>query len=213
VDINSWIDDPSCRRQYAGTRTTALDDLLIAVGAKHDGQAFAVLFNHFRPRVQSQLVRFGLAPVAAEDVAQDVMETIWSKAHLYDPRKSGATTWVQQIARNRSIDLKRRCREFSVAEEDFHDIPDPAVANDDCLDAAQREARVRVALDALPGEQLTLVQLAFFEGLSHSTIARRMNLPLGTVKSRLRLAFVCLRRLLLKAGVTEAAGYRSGAHA
>jgi RNA polymerase sigma factor (sigma-70 family) len=203
MDITSWIDDPSCRQKFAGTRTTELDDHLIAVGASRDGKAFGVLFHHFRPRVQAQLVRHGLAPVAAEDLTQDVMETIWRKAHLYDPSKSGAATWVLQIARNRRIDVKRRYREFSHAAEDFYDIPDPAEASDDCLDAAQCEARVRVALEALPREQFTLVRLAFFEGLSHSTIARRLNLPLGTVKSRLRLAFVCLRRLLLEAGVTK----------
>jgi RNA polymerase sigma factor (sigma-70 family) len=202
MDVTSWIDDPAYRRKFSGTRTTELDDLLIAVGQRHDGKAFRALFAHFRPRVHAQLVRLGLAPVAAEDVTQDVMETIWRKAHLYDPAKSGAATWVLQIARNRRIDVKRRNREFSFAAEDFYTIPDPAEGSDDCLAAAECEQHVRVALDALPREQVTLVRLAFFEGLSHSTIARRLGLPLGTVKSRLRLAFCCMRRLLLDAGVT-----------
>jgi RNA polymerase sigma-70 factor (ECF subfamily) len=86
----------------------------------------------------------------------------------------------------------------------FFAIPDPAEGGDDCLDAVQRQACVRAALNGLPQEQFTLVRLAFFEGLSHSTIARRLNLPLGTVKSRLRLACARLHRLLLDAGVTEA---------
>jgi RNA polymerase sigma-70 factor (ECF subfamily) len=130
------------------------------------------------------------------------METIWRKAHLYDPRRSAAITWVFQIARNRRIDVKRRRREFCLAAEDFFAIPDPAEGCDDCLDALRREARVRIALNGLPQEQFVLVRLAFFEGLSHSAIARRLNLPLGTVKSRLRLACTRLRRLLLDAGVT-----------
>jgi RNA polymerase sigma factor (sigma-70 family) len=204
VDLTSWIDDPSCRRNYAGARTNELDDLLIAIGSSRDGKAFTRLFAHFRPRVQAQLVRLGLTAVAAEDATQDVMETIWRKAHLYDPRKSGATTWIIQVARNRRIDVERRSREFCFAAEDFFDIPDPAERSDDCLDAAQREERVRHALKALPKEQFAVVRLAFFEGLPHSAIARRLNLPLGTVKSRLRLAFRCLRRLLLDAGVSEA---------
>ena len=161
-------------------------------------------FGHFRPRVQAQLVRLGLAPTAAEDLTQDVMETIWRKAHLYDPRQSAAITWVFQIARNRRIDMKRRTREFNFAAEDFFAIPDPAQGCDDCLDAVQREECVRVALNGLPHELFTLVRLAFFEGLSHSAIARQLNLPLGTVKSRLRLACARLRRSLLDASVTEA---------
>jgi RNA polymerase sigma factor (sigma-70 family) len=202
VHLTSWIDDPCNARKLPGARTNELDDLLIAVGARRDGKAFSVLFDHFRPRVQAQMVRLGLAPVAAEDLTQDVMETIWRKAHLYDPRKSAASTWVQQIARNRRIDVRRRSRELVCPAEDFCAIPDPAESCEYCLDAARSEQRMRVALDTLPREQVTLVRLAFFEGLSHSTIARRLNLPLGTVKSRLRLAFTCLRRLLLEAGVT-----------
>jgi RNA polymerase sigma factor (sigma-70 family) len=204
VDPISWIDDPSCRRYHAGSRRSELDDLLIAVGADHDGNAYMRLFAHFQPRVLAQLMRLGLPPVAAEDATQDVMETIWRKAHLYDPRKSGATTWIIQIARNRRIDVERRNREFAFAAEDFYDIPDPADCSDDCLHAAQREERVRVALDTLPHDQFAVVRLAFFEGLSHSAIARRLNLPLGTVKSRLRLAFTCLRRVLLDAGLSAA---------
>jgi len=104
----------------------------------------------------------------------------------------------------RGIDVKRRSREFCGATEDFFAIPDPAEGCDDCLDAIQRDEFVRAALGALPQEQFTLVRLAYFEGLSHSAIARWLSLPLGTVKSRLRLACARLHRLLLDAGVTEA---------
>jgi RNA polymerase sigma factor (sigma-70 family) len=196
VDATSWIDDPSYRRSYGTSRRTELDGLLIAVGTGRDCGAYARLFAHFQPRVRAQLLRLGLNSVAAEDATQDVMETIWRKAHLYDPRKSGATTWIVQIARNRRIDIERRNRECPVAVEDYHDIPDTGERSDDCVQAAQREARVRLALDGLPQDQFAVVKLAFFEGLSHGAIARRLNLPLGTVKSRLRLAFTYLRRML-----------------
>jgi RNA polymerase sigma factor (sigma-70 family) len=181
-----------------------LDDLLTAVGATRDGRAFAVLFHHFRPRVQAQLVRLGLAPAAAEDLAQDVMETIWQKAHLYDRRRSAAITWVFQIARNRRIDVKRRSRECCVPTEDFLTIPDPTVGCDEHLDARQRQEYLRNALIGLPQEQLALVKLAFFEGLSHRAIAQQLNLPLGTVKSRLRLACARLQRLLAESGLRAA---------
>jgi RNA polymerase sigma-70 factor (ECF subfamily) len=191
-----------CLKQRAGQGE--LDALLAAVGARHDDRAFTTLFDHFTPRLQAQMVRLGLAPFAAADVAQDVMETIWRKAHLFDPSKSAAATWVFRIAHNRRIDIGRRSREQSCATEELFDIPDPAESNDDRTDAAQREKQVHAALDTLPREQLTMVQLAFFEGLSHATIAARTNLPIGTVKSRLRLAFSRLRRSLLDAGIAEA---------
>jgi RNA polymerase sigma factor (sigma-70 family) len=209
MDITSWTEDQACRRKFPQPRTNELDDLLLTVGSRHDGAAFAALFVHFRPRVHAQLIRLGLAPAAADDLTQDVMETIWRKAHLYDPRKSGAATWILQIARNRRIDHKRRSRELSFAAEDFYAIPDPADGSDDCLDAAQREAHVRLALDTLSREQYALLRLAFFDGLSHSAIARRLNLPLGTVKSRLRFAFAKLRRLLGEAGMTKGCLMRS----
>lgn len=180
------------------------DELLNAVATARDGEAFRLMFDHFGPRVQAQMQRHGLPSFAAADVTQDVMETIWRKAHLFDPGKAAASTWVFHIARNRRIDVKRRCRETPCANEDFHDIPDPHRACDECLDASRREACLRTALRTLPREQLTLVTLAFYDGLSHAAIAELTKLPLGTVKSRLRLAFARLRRCLLEAGVTEA---------
>ena len=158
-------------RRLAAAGVNELDDLLTAVGADRDGDAFSVLFDHFGPRVHAHMVRRGLAPFSAADVTQDVMETIWRKAHLFDRSKSAAATWIFRIAHNRRIDVGRRSREHSVAIEDFFDIPDPADATDECIDTVRREAYVHAALDALPQEQFTLVHLAFFEGLSHSTIA------------------------------------------
>ena len=206
-----YLTDAGVRRSFRGSwrkcrvaRPSELDDLLIAVGARRDSKAFAALFDRLRPRVHAQLVRLGLAPAAAEDLTQDVMETIWRKAHLYDPRQSAALTWVFQLARNRRIDLGRRSREHCFALEDFFAIPDTAAASDDCLDATQLQKCVRRALRALPHEQLTLVKMAFFDGLSHGAIARQLNLPLGTVKSRLRLACTRLHRVLSDAGLTKA---------
>jgi RNA polymerase sigma-70 factor (ECF subfamily) len=191
------------RHRDDGT-ANGFDDLLTAVGAERDGEAFTVLFDHFRPRVHSQMLRLGLAPFNAADVTQDVMETIWRKAHLFDRQKSAAASWVFRIAANRRTDVRRRSREFAFEPEHFFALPDPAPSTDDRIDAARREASVRAALGGLPREQFTLVQLAFFDGLSHRTIARRLKLPLGTVKSRLRLAFAHLRRFLRDAGLTEA---------
>jgi len=181
-----------------------LDELLAAVGDNRDSDAFTALFGYFTPRLQAQMVRGGLAPFAAADVTQDVMETIWRKAHLFDRRKSAAATWVFRVAQNRRIDVGRRSQERRRADVDLLEIADISESSEARVDAAQREHHVQVALGALPQEQFKVVHLAFFEGLSHAMIAAQTNLPIGTVKSRLRLAFSRLRALLLEAGVTTA---------
>src|SRR5580704_14057645 len=146
--VTSWFhtDELQPRRKYRAAKGCELDDLLTAVGANRDDEAFTALFDHFRPRVHAQMMRLGLAPFAAADVTQDVMETVWRKAHLYDRRKSAAATWVFHIAHNRRIDVRRRSRESSYADEDLSAIPDPTEACDDCLDAAQRKQCVQAAL-------------------------------------------------------------------
>jgi RNA polymerase sigma factor (sigma-70 family) len=198
------IDQASRQPEYPPPRTRQLDDLLTAVGAERDDAAFTALFDHFRPRVHAQLVRLGLAPFAAADVTQDVMETIWCKAHLFDRRKSPAASWVFRIAQNRRIDVRRRSREHRYVETDLSLIPDSTADSETSIDATRIEQHVQAALEALPQDQSKMVQLAFFEGLSHSRIAARTKVPVGTVKSRLRLAFSRLRRLLGDAGVTGA---------
>lgn len=175
-----------------------------AVARNRDREAFARLFDHFAPRLEAWLIRAGADSGTAEEVTQDVMVTLWRKAELFDPSKSSVTTWLYRIARNRRIDLLRRDR------VDFVDPLEPAYEPsetpdfDRAIDMQDREDRVRQALTSLPEEQLALVRLAFFDGLSHSDIAQKTGLPLGTVKSRIRLAFTRLRRNLEAVGVVEA---------
>ncbi len=178
-------------------------DLVAAVATERDRYAFARLFDFFAPRIYAYLLRLRLDPGIADELTQDVMTTLWQKAELFDRTKSSVGTWLFRIARNRRIDLLRRDREDMVPDARTHDMPDPAPAPDDSLDMSQREERIRAALRLLPREQLDLVRLAFFEGLSHGDIAAQTGLPLGTVKSRLRLAFTRLRRALEQVGVTD----------
>ena len=175
--------------------------MIEAVAKRRDRDAFARLFDYYAPRVHAYLLRLRLDPVAADELTQEVMTTLWQKAALFDPTKSSAATWLFRIARNRRIDARRRERDEPPVEGKVLSIPDPAKMPDDTLDAAQRDRMVRSALDLLPAEQLELVRLAFFEGLSHSDIADLTGLPLGTVKSRLRLAFSRLRRALDDEGI------------
>ena len=181
-----------------------LATLVAAVAERRDRDAFARLFDHFAPRLQSYLIRLGSDPAAAEEVTQDVMVTLWRKAGLFDPTKSSLATWLYRIARNRRIDSLRRDRHDYTDDMEVFDIDVDAVDPDRMIDMQHREDRVRVAMETLPAEQLQLVRLAFFDGLSHSEIAERTRLPLGTVKSRIRLAFTRLRRSLEADGVVEA---------
>jgi RNA polymerase sigma factor (sigma-70 family) len=178
-------------------------DLVVAIAEQRDRMAFARLFDHFVPRLQAYLIRLGSDSGMAEEIAQDVMLTLWRKAYLFDPAKSSIATWLFRIARNRRIDGLRRDRlDFFDPMNGFEgQSVDPET--DRMIDLTMREDRVRLALDSLPDEQLTLVKLAFFDGLSHSEIADRTKLPLGTVKSRIRLAFTRLRRVLEAGGVFE----------
>lgn len=169
---------------------------LEAVARDRDRSAFTSLFDHYGPRIKAYLIRLGADSAMAEEVTQDVMVTLWRKAALFDRSKSSVATWLFRIARNRRIDMLRRRRAINVDAESLiiedENLPDP----NETLDAETRQERIRVALKELPPEQLNLVQLAFFTELSHSQIAEQTGLPLGTVKSRIRLAFGRLRRIL-----------------
>jgi RNA polymerase sigma factor (sigma-70 family) len=177
---------------------------MTAVAQRRDRAAFACLFDHFAPRLTSYLMRLGTDSGLAEELTQEVMVTLWRKADLFDPAKSSVPTWLYRVARNRRIDALRRDRlDFVDPLEPVHDVgEDPQT--DRMLDLQHREERLRFVMTRLPPEQLDLVRLAFYDGLSHSEIAERLRLPLGTVKSRIRLAFSRLRRLLEAEGVVEA---------
>ncbi len=171
----------------------ALADLLHAVAVERDKDAFAQLFTFFAPRVKAYLLRLGAHDSQAEELAQDVMVTVWRKANLFDRRQASASTWIFRIARNRRIDVLRRQSKPDLDPYDPSLLPPSETAPDEALSASEQEARVRAAITHLPPEQLELLHMAFFEGLSHRDIAEKSGVPLGTVKSRLRLAFAKLR--------------------
>lgn len=166
---------------------------LVEAVAGGDRAAFASLFGFYAPRVKAYLMRLKLEDAQAEELAQEVMIAVWRKAASYDRRQASASTWIFRIARNRRIDLYRRDQR-AVLDPDDPALAPPAEAGPDArLESGDREAQVRAAMAELPEEQRTLVREAFYEELSHGEIAEKTGLPLGTVKSRLRLAFAKLR--------------------
>ncbi|KQV73166.1 sigma-70 family RNA polymerase sigma factor [Rhizobium sp. Root1220] len=167
-----------------------------AVAERRDQQAFAVLFDYFAPRLKSWLLRQKMTSGEAEELVQEVMIVLWHKAGLYDPARSSLSTWLFRIARNRRIDIQRRARARVLDEADPVLQPVAEIGADEIVANDERDGQVRAAVSQLPAEQREMLQAAFFLGQSHSQIAEATGLPLGTVKSRIRLAFGKLKKVL-----------------
>jgi RNA polymerase sigma-70 factor (ECF subfamily) len=173
-----------------------LNALVVAVGHAGDRAAFKDLFDHFAPRVKGYLMRLGAGNALAEDLAQEAMLAVWRKAAQFDPEKASASTWIFTIARNLRIDSVRRERrpELDAADPALH--PEGERPADDVVDWAQAEDRLHAAMAGLPREQSQIIELSFLAEKPHSLIASELGLPLGTVKSRIRLAMARLRLAL-----------------
>ena len=172
---------------------TKWDNLLVRVGRERDRGAFYELFEHFAPRIKSFLLRLGTDESIAEEVSQEAMIMVWRRAETYDVRQSGASTWIFTIARNKRIDRLRR------ENRPLPDMSDPSLAPDDVETSdifvfrQQEEKKIRHALKNLPEEQAKMIFSAYYEEKSHREIADESGIPLGTVKSRIRLALNRLR--------------------
>jgi RNA polymerase sigma-70 factor, ECF subfamily len=171
-------------------------DLMERVAQFKDKSAYGELFSYYGPRVKAYLLRLGAEDALAEELAQDVMVIVWRKAELYDRTQASVSTWLFRIARNKRIDAIRRTKKPELDPNDPLLLPSSPVAADTLISGAQRDYLVREAMTDLPDEQKTLLRQAFYEGLSHREIAEQSGTPLGTVKSRLRLAFLKLRAKL-----------------
>jgi RNA polymerase sigma-70 factor, ECF subfamily len=170
-----------------------MQDLLQRIARDRDPQAFRSLFNLYGPRIKAMMMKQGADTAAAEDIAQETLFTVWRKAHLFVAQKGSAATWIYTIARNLRIDRVRRETPYQELPEEFVEIPDDGNSPDDALNREQQRERIGKALEALPPEQYEVVHLSYIEGLSHNEIASALGAPLGTVKSRMRLAYEKVR--------------------
>ncbi|TVP72444.1 MAG: sigma-70 family RNA polymerase sigma factor [Rhodobacteraceae bacterium] len=168
--------------------------LLQKIAEKRDTEAFAELFGHFAPRVKAFLMKSGADHALAEECTQDVMVTVWSKAAQFDPSRASAATWIFTIARNRRIDMLRRDRRPE--PEDLFWGPEEEPDQLDVLALQQESDQLGAAIAGLPDKQRIMIERAYFGELSHSEIAEETGLPLGTIKSRIRLALDRLRHNL-----------------
>jgi len=161
-----------------------------------DRSAFSALVQHFAPRVKGYLLRGGADSAQVDEVVQEVMLTVWSQCSRYDSRRAGVSTWVFTIARNRWIDRVRKARRPRCDPDDPAWVPSAPDAPDDALRAQREKQRLASAMSQLPEEQAQIIRSAYFEGKSQRAIAEDLGLPVGTVKSRVRLALGRLREAL-----------------
>jgi RNA polymerase sigma-70 factor (ECF subfamily) len=180
--------------------TDELNECMRAVATRAERPAFATLFRHFAPRIKGFLVRSGSNEALAEELTQEVMVVVWRRAASFDPARAQLSTWLYTIARNLRIDHHRRHASATVELGDPWDADQqPASADltpEENVLAAQRERGVQAALAELPVEQATVLRMSFFEEHPHARIAQELDIPLGTAKSRIRLALTQLRRIL-----------------
>jgi RNA polymerase sigma-70 factor (ECF subfamily) len=164
---------------------------ILAVAGSRDRESFRVLFLYFAPRVKGFLMRRGMSASQADELAQETMLMVWRKAGQFDPERAGASTWIFTIARNLRIDQLRRGTRMP---DDYYPGEEPVASPGDDYFAQQRDQKVSAALKSLPQDQADVVRLSFFEEIPHPAIAVQLGIPLGTVKSRLRLAMSRLRK-------------------
>jgi RNA polymerase sigma-70 factor (ECF subfamily) len=171
-------------------------ELLAQVAAAKNRAAFAALFDHFAPRVKSFMMRKGASSDQAEDLVQETMIAVWSKAALYVQERGSVSTWIFTIARNLRIDRLRRERASQYTDIDDYDAISDDPSQDDALRRTQEDTAVAKALAQIPPEQRELLILSYVEDLPQSEIAARLHIPLGTVKSRMRLAYRRMKKML-----------------
>lgn len=173
-----------------------MNALLVRVRDNKDKAAFTQLFDYFAPRLKSYLLRQGAKDHEAEEFVQETMLAVWRHAGRFDPSKASASTWIFTIARNRRIDSLRRKKAITTDLDAALDVQ-----SEDNVDQVARamtletqQARLQEAMKSLPQEQKDLLMRSFFDNKSHGDIAAETGLPLGTVKSRIRLAMDRLRK-------------------
>ena len=173
-----------------------LAKLVEAIGLRGDRDAFRQLFVAVAPVVKSLALRQGADPQTADELVQDTFLAVWRKARLFSASRGAVTSWIFAIARNRRIDRLRQATPWQELTDEHENQPSAEPAADEALAASQIQTRLSAVLDQLPVDQATVVRLAFLDGLSHSEIAERLGAPLGTVKTRMNLAYGRLRSAL-----------------
>ncbi len=192
--LQAVVEDVVLVKRTLPVSKTVMNDLLRRIAIDRDSEAFQELFEQFAPKVKAVLIRQGADPATAEEIAQETMLTVWRKANYYVESRGNAATWVFTIARNLRIDRLRRQKGWAEVDEDLANHVAEDTPPDEQLMQTEIQELVNEALKDLPPDQMQVIRLSYMEGLSQSEIANKLSLPLGTVKSRMRLAYQRLRK-------------------
>ena len=168
---------------------------MVEVGDNQDKEAFSIIFKHFSPRLKSYFIKAGATDNQAEEIIQEVMISVWTKASSYDKSKSSVSTWLYTIARNKRIDrIRKEKRHYLLESDDGLEVPVDSPQEDEIM-STQLSKRMEEYIKSLPVEQAKLLKLSYFHEKTHVDISNELNIPLGTVKSRIRLALSKIRNL------------------
>lgn len=178
--------------------TQRMKDNLFAIGQHRDPNAFQDFYDHFAGRIKSFLLGKGMQEAIAEELTQEIMLIVWRRAESYKPEKAAPSTWLFTIARNRRTDYLRGNSRIEVElDDEMLEVDDQAATQIEQVGLAQQSAELEKALTKLPPEQRQVLHLSYYRGQSHGAIAEWLDLPIGTVKSRIRLAMQSIRSELL----------------
>ena len=173
-----------------------LTTLINLIATRKDKTAFSNLFKLVGPRIKGYLMKLGSNDIVAEDLLQEVMLTVWRKSETFDRNKAAVSTWLFTIARNKRIDMLRKEIRPQLDPNDPMLTPNQEDSADNIYGSKQESIKITDAIKMLPEEQSKLIKMTYYEDKSHSIIAKELKMPLGTVKSRIRLASTRLKKLL-----------------
>ena len=173
---------------------------ILNIAESQDIGSFKKIFEYFSPRLKSFLMKSGAEENIAEEIIQETMTIIWTKADYYDPKVASPSTWIYTIARNKKIDILRKSRKAILEDIETAVLPAIEPKTEENIEHDQKFDIIAQHLDALPKDQLDLLKMNFFEEKSHGEISELTGIPLGTVKSRIRLALEKIRGKLDKNG-------------
>jgi RNA polymerase sigma-70 factor (ECF subfamily) len=171
-------------------------EFILKIANDRDEAAFDALFRYFAPRIKSYCLRLGADASGAEEITQEAMVSIWRNAAQFDPSKASPSTWIFTIARNLTIDRFRKTRRPQFDPNDPALVPDDQPPPDRMVEQTEKQENVRKIMDTLSSNEKNVLMLSFYEDLSHFEISRRLSIPVGTVKSRIRLAVAKIRSTL-----------------